>query len=1002
MLELRSDFRSFIEQYSIGHRSTAELVSRGIEEIRKHLSSISAETTKSLGEVQERLDVLVLAATAQGSQAKRDRLLGSLKFAGLNERRSQVSEAYENTGNWIFAGDGDGIEVVNHAASSIPVGASSATNKLEEGALNLQNNVSNRKRDSFSKWLRSSDTLYWISGKPGSGKTTLVNFIVQHPHTEALLNVCRPKSLVISHFFWRPGTLLQRSIKGMLCSVLYQLFQNSSTVLDSALASVPNLKTKDADTDWSFGELRVQCLQAISTYQRPICLFLDGLDEVETRDRVERLLDLVQELSQSRNIKICLSSRSEPLLQKRLSEYPQLRLQDLNRKDLESYARDHVRLPDGTSMDRGSYNTIHSLVDKSEGVFLWLVLAINSINKGVDYGDTLHLVNDRIDQLPGDLVDMYEDMWQRTCADNPTKYRQTAALYFKLILTHRGNRPARYERFLEHLDLFTFVLASTSLADEILEYGDETPRKISEGMIIQRCREVERQIDVYCFGLVELLPNRKDDGDRIKTIGLYGDKYDRILPSTSGNKLLQFIHRTAHDFLLDTEEGRAILDLDMSSNMSLEIRIIKAYMASSQLFLRGERYVHPGLMFAGVPLYLLRDLHLTYQETNDWLKEDWRQLFQYCEVLCNTGKLVAGSVERARLCEADDFLNVAANVCGHECVSFAVKKTLNKDIRSEILLNACSLSLFADHIGNYGLESRDYTDEEAVRMLLCDGADPNWKGSLFSPDLWVGPFAQLETAFTRYLASTIMLTKPSQPSPYDVFAFLKTLDIFIDREAHLNQTVPMLFRIENSDRPGREGSYWTLEPIEMRGLHQVDDWPATINGRTFLIVSFAVYDILDTLFYIMRQKVRAPGGAAKFSELCSPIQARCESRRGSKRSRLICRIAAVSGKGGWFETAEDQQERIASEVLRYLRNSLTSVSSATTQNDESFKPLLSLYSQGPWSLKLSGKHEIWEQLERLRILTKVDENIEVRTRKEWAEKHRSRYIERNDNSASRH
>ncbi|KAF3016413.1 hypothetical protein E8E14_002767 [Neopestalotiopsis sp. 37M] len=531
--ELKGDLRSFIERYRNGHRNTDELVSRESLEVRKHVSSVSAETIDSLGILRQSLDGMILDTRSQGSQAKRDRLLGSLKFGGFNERRSQVRAAYKDTGKWIFAGDGDESEVVEYPASSVSGGESTASKKFQEETQNLEDNTVDIKWDSFSNWLRSTDVFYWISGKPGSGKTTLVKFIAQHPSTEVLLNIWQPRPLIISHFLWRPGTLLQRSIKGMLCSLLHQLLQDSSRILDCALSSFPYLRTKDADTDWSVEELRTLCLRVISTYERPVCLFLDGLDEVDIQDGVVHLLDLVHELSQSRNIKICLSSRPEPLLQKRLSGYPQLRLQDLNKRDLKSYARDHIRLPEWTSMNRLSYSLIDSVADRAQGVFLWLVFAINSINKGVEYGDTIDLVNTRLRQLPGDLVEMYKDMWKRTCADEPLEYRQTAALYFKLMLMH-GRNQSLIKQPPFSLELFTLVLASTSLADEILHYGDETPKHISEDRIIQLCQTVKRQLDVYCFGLLELAPLTKDEADRIKALGLYGDKYDRVLPLTGG------------------------------------------------------------------------------------------------------------------------------------------------------------------------------------------------------------------------------------------------------------------------------------------------------------------------------------------------------------------------------------------------------------------------------------------------------------------------------------
>lgn len=76
------------------------------------------------------------------------------------------------------------------------------------------------KWDSFSNWLMSTNTFYWISGKPGSGKTTLVKHILSSPKTKQYLDVWKTKSVIISHFSWRTGTDMQRNSKGFLLSSL--------------------------------------------------------------------------------------------------------------------------------------------------------------------------------------------------------------------------------------------------------------------------------------------------------------------------------------------------------------------------------------------------------------------------------------------------------------------------------------------------------------------------------------------------------------------------------------------------------------------------------------------------------------------------------------------------------------------------------------------------------------------------------------------------------------
>ena len=71
-----------------------------------------------------------------------------------------------------------------------------------------------------------------------------------------------------------------------------------------------------------------------------VCLFLDGLDEFEGDGNDQTpLVQLIQELVQNDRIKAVVSSRPEPLFNEYLSAYQSLRLQDLNRKDIEEYVK---------------------------------------------------------------------------------------------------------------------------------------------------------------------------------------------------------------------------------------------------------------------------------------------------------------------------------------------------------------------------------------------------------------------------------------------------------------------------------------------------------------------------------------------------------------------------------------------------------------------------------------------------------------------------------------
>jgi hypothetical protein len=77
----------------------------------------------------------------------------------------------------------------------------------------------------LTEWLRKGTGLFWVSGKPGSGKSTFMKFLLNDPRTRELLHKWNsPSSQIIGNFFFHyRGTLLQKSFEGLLRSLVTQL-----------------------------------------------------------------------------------------------------------------------------------------------------------------------------------------------------------------------------------------------------------------------------------------------------------------------------------------------------------------------------------------------------------------------------------------------------------------------------------------------------------------------------------------------------------------------------------------------------------------------------------------------------------------------------------------------------------------------------------------------------------------------------------------------------------
>ncbi len=79
--------------------------------------------------------------------------------------------------------------------------------------------------DDFAWWLKSGHGVYWINGKSGSGKSTLMTYLCNHERQEELLKGWYPQRRLLTptFFFWNAGTQQQKTIVGLIRSLIYQM-----------------------------------------------------------------------------------------------------------------------------------------------------------------------------------------------------------------------------------------------------------------------------------------------------------------------------------------------------------------------------------------------------------------------------------------------------------------------------------------------------------------------------------------------------------------------------------------------------------------------------------------------------------------------------------------------------------------------------------------------------------------------------------------------------------
>jgi hypothetical protein len=234
----------------------------------------------------------------------------SLWFRVIGDRKDLIREAHKQTFDWVFR-------------------APSKTGKPW---------------DDLGRFLRDTPSgTYWISGKPGSGKSTLMKHISNHETTrQLLLQWAGQKELIIANFYFYHcgGSGLQKSEVGMWQSLLYQILEKHPALTQvafperyRALCIFPDPREPYEPTAVelrrAFNTLVQQCLD-ISFF-----LIVDGLDEYKATDKDMALLArTLRTLTQYPNVKALLSSRPWNVFEECFSSCPRLRLHELTRQDI--------------------------------------------------------------------------------------------------------------------------------------------------------------------------------------------------------------------------------------------------------------------------------------------------------------------------------------------------------------------------------------------------------------------------------------------------------------------------------------------------------------------------------------------------------------------------------------------------------------------------------------------------------------------------------------------
>ena len=642
-----------------------------IKELREEIVN-SRDSIRMLQENLATEELLAMQAKLSAWDVRADSyrregaILQQLSFGAMTDRREAIRDAHRRTFDWIFDHD-----------------------------------------NCFARWLAREEDPFWVSGVPGSGKSTLMKHLASHSQTRTLLQEwAGDKRLVIASFYFTiTGSPMQKSQQGLLRSLLFEIFRQCPSFIP-AVCPERWRAAPFSSAPWTRKEL-LETLRSLSIAHSStsrLCLFIDGLDEYEdptgstwdgdeTVEYVREIVEVVRMIASFPYVKLCISSRPWVQFEAAFgsSRERKIYLHDSNLNDIRVYVTDKLlrgskQTLSGEAPDPSAelQDLVEEVTQASQGVFLWVFLVVNSLLRGLANHDRTAELKRRIATLPRDL-----DQYFRRMIDSVESLYQEQAAQILLVSVAA---------------LEPLYLASYELIGEPLQHqacGTQV-KPVTEEQCKSRTKIAETRLAARCPDLLKV------------TKTALGDSFlsgPNIIP-----RRVDFLHRTVREYLLG-EEIQKVLKSRLQEPFDANVYICSAMLSQIKT----------------------ATFHLP------WSSHTAPLLYKFIDDMTHYAVLSERASGESQTTLLDELHRVLAfqiqdmyfEIDGHSFLGYAIQKTLRLYVAEKLdhpfprgrdppqpdmplLYYAVIPSIKSD----YSYFDSD-TQRELISMLLARGCDPN-------------------------------------------------------------------------------------------------------------------------------------------------------------------------------------------------------------------------------------------------------------------------------------